>query len=392
MRVLRLGVGDRVAGPAAVRAGARAAACAGLTAAALLWAAVAAQAAPQALLVGVSGYPSLPEARRLRGPRNDVPLMREALLRAGMPADGIRMLADGVPGSAALPTRGAILAGMDALAAHSQPGDWVVVYFSGHGSQQPQPPLSPGSTRYREPDGLDEIFLPYDIGHWDGRLGAVQGALVDDDIGTALDAISARGARVWAIFDTCHAGDMARTWHPAQPGTVYRTVPPEALGVPAFKAAPAASRRALPSPAASALDTPGAGRVVFYASHPDEPAAEEPLPEPLPGLSPLPPAGRPTAALKVYGYFTYLVAQELGRLGRQPIATLGTLAERVAQRYASRPYPTPLFEGNLKQVADFSQTGLTKAPPPAPGSLAQAVPPAAPAATPPPTHRSAGTP
>lgn len=323
----------------------------------LLCLALPALAAPQALLVGVSGYPALPEARRLRGPRNDVPLMRDALQRAGMPPEGIVLLADGVPGSAGLPTRSAILAALAALAAGAGSGDWVVVYFSGHGSQQPQPPVPPGSGRYVEPDGLDEIFLPYDIGRWDGRIGTVQGALVDDEIGDALAAISARGARVWAIFDTCHAGDMARTWHGAQPGRSYRAVPPQALGVPAGRAVRP------PGPRSAAAPPPAGGRVVFYASHPDEPAAEEPLP---------PPGGAPNAALKVYGYFTWLIAQELGRQAGQPTATLATLAERVAQRYASRPYPTPLFEGDLNQVPNFfSRRALTNAVPPVPGLQAQ---------------------
>ena len=362
---------------------------AGLLAAGLFWAAVPAPAAPQALLVGVSGYPSLPEARRLRGPRNDVPLMRDALQRAGMPPEGIVLLADGVPGSAGLPTRGAILAALAALAARAEPGDWVVVYFSGHGSQQPQPPVPPGSSRYREPDGLDEIFLPYDIGRWDGRIGSVQGALVDDEIGVALAAIGVRGARVWAIFDTCHAGDMARAWHGAQPGRTYRAVPPEALGVPlrhparvtgAGHLAPVAQ----PSGRRATAATPAsAGPVLFYASHPDEPAAEEPLPEPNAG----PTAGGPGAAraagasaagsaapLKVYGYFTWLIAQELGPLASpagRPSTTLAALADRVAQRYASRPYPTPLFEGDLTQVPDFfSRRALTSAPQQVPGHQA----------------------
>ena len=86
--------------------------------------------------------------------------------------------------------------------------------------------------------------------------------------------------------------------------------------MPAFKAAPAASRRAPPPP--SAPSAPGAGQVVFYASHPDEPAAEEPLPEPLPGRAGV----SPTAPLKVYGYFTYLVAQELGEGGGESGAPL----------------------------------------------------------------------
>lgn len=332
-----------------------------MVAVALLAGAVPLQAAPQALLVGVSGYPSLPEARRLRGPRNDVPLMRDALLRAGMSAAGVTLLADGVPGSRALPTRQAILSAMADLAARATPGDWVVVYFSGHGSQQPQPRLPAGSGAHREPDGLDEIFLPYDIGDWDGRAGGVRGALVDDEIGAALAAITARGARVWAIFDTCHAGDMARSWQGAAPGVSHRNVPPDALGVPA-------TAGALPSPRRTPTAPPG-GAVVFYAAQPDEPALEEPLPEA--GAAGAPGSG---AQRRVHGYFTWLIAQALAQQGgaardpAQPGTTLAALARRVAQGYASRPFPTPLFEGNLAQVPNFfSGRGLTNGAAPVPG-------------------------
>lgn len=346
----------------------------GLLAMALVaWAAPCA-AASHALLVGVSGYPSLPEARRLRGPRNDVPLMRDVLQRAGMAAADIQVLADGVAGSVALPTRAAILAGLAALAQRARPGDWVVVYLSGHGSQQPQPPLPAGSSTYREPDGLDEIFLPHDIGRWDGRQGTVQGALVDDEIGLALAAIRARGARLWAIFDTCHAGDMARSWQGQRPGTQHRNVPADVLGVPAATAPEAGSRPRAPRlhagrRASSLADSgllpmaagPGgvASVAVFYASQSDEPAAEEPLPEPFGAPPHLPVSAAPQ---KVYGYFTYLLAQELAR---RPGQSLQQLADSVARRYASRPYPTPLFQGDLALVPDFSKPGLTR--PLAPG-------------------------
>ena len=95
-----------------------------------------------ALLVGVSGYPSLAESRRLRGPANDVQLMRAALIQQGVASNAITTLADGVKGSQALPTRQNILAGMRVLATQAKPGDWAIVYFSGHGSQQPQPAAS----------------------------------------------------------------------------------------------------------------------------------------------------------------------------------------------------------------------------------------------------------
>lgn len=302
----------------------------------------------RALLIGVSGYPSLPENRRLRGPANDVQLMREALLRAGVPASGVRVLADGVHGSSDLPTHQAILAGMRTLADQAQPKDWVIVYFSGHGSQQPQ---LPEKHTYLEPDGLDEIFLPYDIGQWDGSKMAVRGALVDDEIAVALQAITDKGARIWAIFDTCHAGGMSKgrvVTAGNEGGPVTRFVSPSVLGVPQSALSHKRSGR---SKRRGALQTPdlleSGSQVFFYAAQPDEPAAEEPLPDLL-----LPPhtiqKGAPIPN-RYFGLFTYLIAQALPNWH----GSFGVLASHVGERYKVRPYPTPLFEGDLGHVPEF---------------------------------------
>ena len=61
-----------------------------------------------------------------------------------------------------------------------------------------------------ETDGLDEIFLPVDIDKWINRDAGVPNALVDDEIGDALDAIRDKGAFVWAVFDCCHSGTATR--------------------------------------------------------------------------------------------------------------------------------------------------------------------------------------
>ena len=67
-----------------------------------------ARAVDEALLVGVSQYPALGEDYQLRGPRNDVLLMKEVLVQRGLDPAHVHILADGVEG-AGLPTRAAIL-------------------------------------------------------------------------------------------------------------------------------------------------------------------------------------------------------------------------------------------------------------------------------------------
>jgi hypothetical protein len=356
-----------------------------------------------ALLIGVSNYPSLAQNKRLRGPANDVQIMRASLLQSGIASSAITTLADGVVDQTAkpnqansqasvqanLPTKQNIISGLRGLAQRAKPGDWVIVYFSGHGSQQPQPPASklPLGT-YIEPDGLDEIFLPYDVGRWNGAKGVVDGALIDDEIGLEFDNITQRGIKLWAIFDTCHSGGMAKSIHLGDNAPVNRFVTAESLGVPAEALAaayntsqrgnsannPANNTRGAQtyapkgyntrSPAVGAGATPTTAQakpkyvakvgelVVFYASHPEEPAAEEPLPTPA-GLKL---SGQQPANGKPYfGLFTYLIAQALPTWR----GNFKQLADTVAQQYKSRPYPNPLFEGNLDKNPYLTNPALT---------------------------------
>lgn len=113
--------------------------------AAALLGATAAQAENYALLIGVSGYPTLP-THQLEGPRNDVVLWRDVLSRRGFTQENIRILADGVPG-AEEPTRARIMEALDLLADKVRPDDFVFVSFSGHGSQQPDDPEIQTSSR-----------------------------------------------------------------------------------------------------------------------------------------------------------------------------------------------------------------------------------------------------
>lgn len=329
--------------------------CLALITAACLALPLAAHAADKALLVGVSSYPALPRHLQLAGPANDVRLMHGMLVRAGLQEGHIRVLASGAAKAADAPTRAAILAALADLAANASAGDWVVVYLSGHGSQQPQGvPLN----GYIEPDGLDEIFLPQDIGVWDGKTGRVGGAIIDDEIGLAIAEIRAQGAHVWAIFDTCHSGDMAKGALDLERRPVTRQVTPRELGVPtgadqpkkpslaqmaAKRAGNSQDHRPYPSPGKKQDKQQGA-LVTFYASHADEPAAEERLPDLF-----TPSKEGEAPERRYFGVFTYLLAQAMpaGALGFQH------LADQVSQQYKSRPYPRPIFEGNLKQAAPF---------------------------------------
>ena len=211
-----------------------------------------------ALLVGVSQYPALDPGMWLEGPHNDVELFSEFVQARGVAKSDMTVLADGVPG-AGEPTKKAIIAGLDSIAARAQPGDVAFLMFAGHGSQQP----AKADDLKNETDGLDEIFLPRDVGKWDGEIAALPNALTDNELGAAIGRIRDRGVFVWAVFDNCHSGTITRAM--PLPGEKDRQVRPEALGIDpkvlaaAATAGAAASERTRGGPAPAVVPSSIAG-------------------------------------------------------------------------------------------------------------------------------------
>lgn len=295
-----------------------------------------------ALLVGVSSYPSLEKALQLVGPANDIKLVQELLLKKGFAPDHVQVLADGVP-QAGEPTLKNIKGGLDRLATQVKPGDFVYLHFAGHGSQQP---TRPGKVP-PEPDGLDEIFLPRDIGKWSESNAAVDNALVNGDMNQAITRLRTKGAFVWTVFDSCHSGNMTRG---APSDEVrFRNVTTASLGIPqaailaAEKDAPQSRGQAPAKTGAFGAISAGAegmgGFVAFYAAQTVEFAPEMRLPQGEPNRQP-------------HGLFSYVLAETL--LGHEGIS-YRQLGERVLQRYAALNMraPTPLFEGTALDAPVF---------------------------------------
>ena len=168
----------------------------------------------RALLVGCTEYPYMKEAGavpgsntvELRGPTNDVELFARALREVyGVPDSAMTRLTGWPADEKARPTKANIKRGFEKLAADAKPGDWVIIFMAGHGSQQPSSMASLDD----EPDGLDEIFLPADVRPApDGAK--VPSALVDDEIAILLAAIQKKGADIWFVVDACHSGTLLR--------------------------------------------------------------------------------------------------------------------------------------------------------------------------------------
>ncbi len=295
-----------------------------------------------ALLIGVNDYPSLEQRWWLKGPGNDVALVAQYLTtEAPVPflPENVTVLSDGVEGSKD-PTLAAIRTAFSDLTAEVQPGDFVYLHFSGHGSQSPA--LDPST----ELDGLDEIFLPRDIGPWSDKAGTVENSLVDDEIGQMIDDLRGKGANVWAVFDSCHSGTATRSVELADDEVLMRQLPPEALGIDPEMIEEVASRSIGEQEAQADAPFDGGTEdgsfVAFFAAQTNEVTPEKKLPRGEPDRKP-------------QGVFTYTLMEVLAEY---PGATYGQIGQEVLRRYSVKNLArsTPLFEGDLDQVV-FSGEG-----------------------------------
>lgn len=298
----------------------------------------------RALLIGANEYPNLKQDFWLKGPANDVKLVETYLTTAApvpFAPENVTVLADGLPGKQA-PTLAAIRAAFADLAEQAQEGDFVYLHFSGHGSQAPA--LNPET----ELDGLDELFLPVDIGPWNDSVGNVENALVDDEIGQMIDAIRAKGANVWAVFDSCHSGTVTRAAPSDDEEVRTRQLPPEALGLSAddlataTRALPQADPRAKPQAPVDVGNASGSF-TAFFAAQTNEVTPEKNLPKGKPNRVP-------------QGVFTYTLFETLAEY---PNATYGQIGQEVLRKYAVKNLArsTPLFEGDLDRVVFQGEEG-----------------------------------
>lgn len=160
-----------------------------------------------ALLIGVGQYPQANgRFQSLDGPPNDVELLRGVLTSGYQFKDeNIRVLCDGLE-EASLPTKENIQRAFDDLTAKVQPGDYVVILFCGHGTQQ----LNGNPDNDDEPDGLDEVFLARDVYFPEPALDHIPNAVTDDEIGQWLDRLGEKNTSVFVLFDCCHSGTALR--------------------------------------------------------------------------------------------------------------------------------------------------------------------------------------
>ncbi len=144
----------------------------------------------RALLIGISDYKS-PAMQDLGGPINDIAKMEHLLVtRFGFPGENITKLID------AEATRRRILTALRKIVSETSARDVIYIHYSGHGSQVKD-------LNGDEDDGVDETLVPHD-----GRTPGVAD-IVDDEIDAILSQLKTDDVVI--VLDSCHSGTGTRT-------------------------------------------------------------------------------------------------------------------------------------------------------------------------------------
>jgi hypothetical protein len=146
-----------------------------------------------ALLVAINAYP--PPIDSLDGCLNDVDSV-EAMLRDRFDAESLHLLR--LQDSAA--TRQAVIDSFRSHLGQAQKCDLALFFFAGHGSQAP----TGGQFTTVEPSGMNSSIVCYDSRLPNGL------DLVDKDMAILISEVTANGAHLTTIFDSCHSGSMDR--------------------------------------------------------------------------------------------------------------------------------------------------------------------------------------
>lgn len=132
---------------------------------------------------------------------SDLVLMQETLKKQGFSEPNILTITDEKA------TKAGIKAKIDELIRLAQPGDKIVIHFSGHGQQI-------SDLNGDEADGLDETIVPYDA-HSDVKNSSYHGErhIIDDEIKSWVNQLCVKvgsNGHVLLLLDSCHSGTASR--------------------------------------------------------------------------------------------------------------------------------------------------------------------------------------
>ncbi len=157
-----------------------------------------ATAEDRALIVGVDRYPNLPAAMQLTASVNDAHLMARVAEEVwGFDLREIKLLLDEEA------TSESIIASIRTwVIAGTNPGDRVLVSFSGHGYHV-------ADLDGDESDGEDETIAGSDV---QPEAGGFANMILDDQIAALIDQLA--GRNVMVVIDSCHSGTITRALDP----------------------------------------------------------------------------------------------------------------------------------------------------------------------------------
>lgn len=152
-----------------------------------------------ALIVAVGDYPKSTGWSSISSV-NDVPLIKQALLNQGFLEEDIITLTNDQA------TKQGIITALETLQAQLEPGDIVVIHYSGHGQQI-------FDDNGDEIDAKDEALVPYDA--WVKYTHNYHGEnhLRDDELNTIIAKIRnalGKNGQLLMLLDSCHSGSATR--------------------------------------------------------------------------------------------------------------------------------------------------------------------------------------
>lgn len=206
-----------------------------------------------AFVVGISDYIHFDdtEGGDLLGAEHDARVMRDYFLdKGGFPESNVRLVVNQDA------TRAAIEEGITGwLAENARPGDNVVIFYAGHGSQM-------WDESGDEDDGLDETLAPADV-----LPTSTENDISDDTFNEWLGTLPTDNVLV--ILDNCNSGTGTRDVTPFSQGRLL------GRDINAIEKPETVSRRALPGQDDETGFDPGATRVLeFAAAQPDQAAVD----------------------------------------------------------------------------------------------------------------------
>ncbi|XP_073149525.1 metacaspase-4 [Henckelia pumila] len=143
--------------------------------------------AKKAVLIGCN-YPGT--KAELKGCINDVKRMYSCLVeRFGFAEEDITVLID-TDDSYTQPNGRNVRAALNELVNSAQPGDFLFVHYSGHGTRLP------AETGEEDDTGYDECIVPCDMN-----------LITDDDFRELVDKVP-EGCRITVVSDSCHSGGL----------------------------------------------------------------------------------------------------------------------------------------------------------------------------------------